>query len=33
VDDPAEAARIAQLGIRRITTNEVERLLAWRASR
>ena len=29
VDDPDEAERLFALGIRRFTTNEVERLLAW----
>jgi glycerophosphoryl diester phosphodiesterase len=32
VDDPSEASRLRELGVRRITTNEVERLVAWRAS-
>jgi glycerophosphoryl diester phosphodiesterase len=31
VDDPAEAARVLALGTRRITTNQVEALLAWKA--
>ena len=30
VDDPAEASAAVQLGITRLTTNEVERLLVWR---
>jgi glycerophosphoryl diester phosphodiesterase len=30
VDDPREAARLGAWGIRRITTNEVERLLEWK---
>ncbi|HKJ03438.1 MAG TPA: glycerophosphodiester phosphodiesterase family protein [Longimicrobiales bacterium] len=32
VDDAAEAARLLELGVRRITTNQVEALLAWKAS-
>ena len=32
VDDPAEASRLLELGVRRITTNEVEALLAWKGS-
>jgi glycerophosphoryl diester phosphodiesterase len=31
VDDPAEAARVLALGTRRITTNQVEALMAWKA--
>ncbi len=31
VDDPAEAARVLAVGTRRITTNQVEALLAWKA--
>jgi len=31
VDDPEEAERLHALGIRRFTTNEVERLLSWAA--
>lgn len=31
VDDPGEATALAELGVRRFTTNEVERLLAWGA--
>jgi len=30
VDDPEQATRIRELGIHRITTNQVETLLAWR---
>ena len=30
VDDPADAQRLFEAGIRRITTNEVERLLEWK---
>ena len=30
VDDPADADRLLELGVERITTNQVERLLAWR---
>ena len=30
VDDPAEASAALEMGISRLTTNEVERLLAWR---
>lgn len=29
VDDPAEASALLDLGVRRITTNQVARLLAW----
>jgi glycerophosphoryl diester phosphodiesterase len=32
VDDPSEASRLLDLGVRRITTNQVERLVAWRES-
>ena len=32
VDDPASAARFLATGVGRITTNEVESLLAWKAS-
>jgi glycerophosphoryl diester phosphodiesterase len=31
VDDPADATRLLRMGVPRITTNEVERLLAWKA--
>jgi len=31
VDDPADAARLLELGVRRFTTNQVARLLEWRA--
>lgn len=31
VDDPSEAARLLGLGVRRFTTNQVARLLEWRA--
>ncbi len=31
VDDPAQAAQVLALGTRRITTNQVETLLAWKA--
>jgi glycerophosphoryl diester phosphodiesterase len=30
VNDPAEAARLYDLGVRRLTTNEVEALLTWK---
>lgn len=30
VDDPGSADRLLEAGVRRFTTNEVERLLAWR---
>jgi glycerophosphoryl diester phosphodiesterase len=30
VDDPAQASAALEMGISRLTTNEVERLLAWR---
>jgi glycerophosphoryl diester phosphodiesterase len=30
VDDPADAASLLELGVRRFTTNQVERLLVWR---
>ncbi len=30
VDDPADAARLHELGIRRITTNQVETMIAWK---
>ncbi|MGD8318904.1 MAG: glycerophosphodiester phosphodiesterase family protein [Gemmatimonadota bacterium] len=30
VDDPAQATRLLELGVRRITTNEVETLLDWK---
>jgi glycerophosphoryl diester phosphodiesterase len=33
VDDVADAERLRGLGIRRITTNQVERLLAWKRTR
>lgn len=33
VDDPAEADRLLALGIPRITTNQVARLVAWRRAR
>jgi len=32
VDDPDEAGRLLALGVRRITTNRVSELLAWKAS-
>lgn len=32
VDDPAAASRLLELGVRRITTNEVGDLLAWKAT-
>jgi glycerophosphoryl diester phosphodiesterase len=32
VDDPAEASRLLALGVRRITTNRVADLVAWKAS-
>ena len=32
VDEPSEAAAGMEIGIRRFTTNEVEKLLAWRDS-
>jgi glycerophosphoryl diester phosphodiesterase len=32
-DDPDEAERLADLGVRRFTTNQVDRLLVWRADR
>jgi len=32
VDEPPQAASLLALGVRRFTTNQVERLLAWRAS-
>lgn len=32
VDDPAEATRLVEAGVTRLTTNEVERLLNWRRS-
>jgi len=32
VDDPTEAARLLELGVRRITTNRVDTLLAWKES-
>lgn len=32
VDDPAEATRLYELGVRRITTNRVEELTVWKAS-
>jgi glycerophosphoryl diester phosphodiesterase len=32
VNDAAEASRLLGLGVRRVTTNEVEALLAWKAS-
>lgn len=32
-DDPDEAERLADLGVRRFTTNQVDRLLLWRADR
>jgi glycerophosphoryl diester phosphodiesterase len=31
VDDPGEAARLLELGVRRLTTNRVGDLLAWRS--
>jgi glycerophosphoryl diester phosphodiesterase len=31
VDDPAEADRLVRAGVTRLTTNEVERMLRWRA--
>lgn len=33
VDDPEQAERILALGTRRVTTNRVEELLAWKAGR
>jgi glycerophosphoryl diester phosphodiesterase len=32
VDDPSEADRLVQAGVTRLTTNQVERLLRWRAT-
>lgn len=32
VDDPAEAGKLLELGVRRITTNRVDTLLAWKES-
>ena len=32
VDEPADASRLLELGVRRITTNQVEALLAWKHS-
>jgi glycerophosphoryl diester phosphodiesterase len=32
VDEPAQASRLWDLGVRRLTTNQVERLVAWRDS-
>jgi glycerophosphoryl diester phosphodiesterase len=32
VDEPAEAARLLGLGVRRVTTNQVDALLAWKRS-
>jgi glycerophosphoryl diester phosphodiesterase len=32
VNDRATAARLLELGVRRITTNEVGDLLAWKAT-
>lgn len=32
VDDPADASRLLDLGVRRITTNQVAALLAWKAA-
>ena len=32
VDDPADAARLLDLGVRRITTNRVAELTAWKAT-
>ena len=32
VDDPADAARLLGMGVRRITTNQVEKLLDWKRS-
>lgn len=32
VDDPADASRLLDLGVRRITTNQVDDLLAWKAA-
>lgn len=32
VDDPAEASRLLELGVRRITTNRVADLVAWKAT-
>lgn len=31
VDDPGEATALVEMGVTRLTTNQVERLLAWRA--
>ena len=30
IDDPAVASRLVELGVHRITTNQVEKLLAWK---
>ena len=32
VDDPGEASRLAEMGVRRFTTNRVSDLLAWKAA-
>lgn len=32
VDDPSEAVRLVSMGVTRLTTNQVQRLLEWRAS-
>ena len=32
VDDPADAAKLLEMGVPRITTNEVDRLLDWKRS-
>jgi glycerophosphoryl diester phosphodiesterase len=32
VDDPAQASSLLALGVRRITTNRVAELVAWKAS-
>lgn len=33
VNDPADAERLVDMGVRHLTTDEVERLLEWRSSR
>jgi glycerophosphoryl diester phosphodiesterase len=32
VDDPSEAARLVSMGVTRLTTNQVQRMVEWRAS-
>jgi glycerophosphoryl diester phosphodiesterase len=32
VDDPTEAARFLGMGVGRVTTNQVDALLAWKTS-